>query len=309
MLRFRLLAAGETLVRRVLAGPVLVVLGAAGGGALATVGLAASERAVPGAPKPGPSIIAEWQEPDLPPSASAPAPSASSAPAPVAKPTSDRPPYDRAPEADLAAAIARGSAGLAELQRKYPRDPAVLKPLALELGKEPQRGSELLRVLDALFLESPEAIDDPKLGILTQSLALTPSTSQRAIELMRGRMGLRGAEMLFDILLSQPEIRPRARAALESPDVQRILTPALKIAFDLHVAISCESRVKLLPQAIRDGDERAIGQLTIYSLPSKKGCGFRKQRPCPPPCAKDVPQFEAAIKQIKQRLASSPKEP
>ncbi len=117
-------------------------------------------------------------------------------------------------------------------------------------------------------------------------------------------MGLGGAEMLFDIVLAQPEIRPRARAALDTSEVQARLSPALKIAYDLYSAASCTARVELLPQAVRDGDDRAVNALALSMQRTMRGCGPKKNKPCPAACAKEVPAFEQAIKQIKARKKS-----
>jgi hypothetical protein len=194
-------------------------------------------------------------------------------------------------------------AALTALRTRYPDDPAVLEALALALGREPERASELLRVLDALFVAAPARAQDDALAKLVLGAALTPATSQRAMDLMRSRMGPRGAEMLFDIVLAQPDLRPR-RAAFDAAEVQRALSPALKVAYDLYAAPSCDARVELLPQVVRDGDERAVSVLSMLTAQTKRGCGPRKNKPCPAPCGQHAAALDAAKKQIQARLAA-----
>ncbi len=303
VLRHRLLAGAASMARRVVAGPVVVGVAVALGLVLLGTGhrmSASSTRSAAAAVAPPPVIV-----PEAAPSAPVAAVPASSSE--VAGPASGDP--ARAADMDLRAAIAAGLPALTDLNRRHPRDPRVLDALARELAKEPERASELLRVLDALFTEAPDKANDEVLAKLVLGVSIVPATSQRAIELMRSKMGLRGAEMLFDLFLAHPEIRPRAKAALDSAEVQRILSPGLKVAYDLHTAPSCATRVQLLPEVLRDGDERSIGVLTTFTMFTKKGCGFRQQKPCPPACAREIPVFDSAIKQIRARLAASRKPP
>src|SRR5690606_28149069 len=126
----------------------------------------------------------------------------------------------------------------------------------------------------------PERASDETLAKMVHGAAFTPATQARAIELMRTRMGLRGAEMLFDIVLAHPDLRPKAKAALDTAEVQRNLSPTLKVAYDPYTAPGCAARVQLLPDALREGDQRAIGVLQTFTMFTKKGCGFRKNQPC-----------------------------
>jgi hypothetical protein len=309
-LRQRLLAAGRTALRGFLAGPLLIVATLAMAGGLlylgqressATQSLVAERVAALGTvpeatPEAVPTPSARAAEgPTVPPAASSAAPVG-------APPLTDA---ERASPAELAAAQRAGTPGLEVLEARYPRDPAVLMPLALALGKEPKRGSDLLRVLEALLVEKPAAAEEVRLEPLLRTLALTRATSQRAIDLMAGRMGLRGADLLFDLILAQPDIRERARPAFETESVQRVLSPALKIAFDLFNTPDCPGRLGLLAQAIKEGDERAIGVLTIFTLPTKTGCGPRKNLPCQPTCFREAPAFKSTIEQIKWRLGQT----
>jgi tRNA A-37 threonylcarbamoyl transferase component Bud32 len=305
VLRQRLLGGGATLGRRIVAGPIVVGVAALTGIVLVGTGhrmsATSARTAAATAAAASPAIVADGA---VAVATSAPLPSASAEVAPAVATGAEA---TRASDDELRAATTAGLPALTDLNRKHPRDPRVLDALARELAREPERASELLRVLDALFIEAPDKAKDETLARLVLGASVVPATSQRAIELMRTRMGLRGAEMLFDLVLAQPEIRPRAKAALDTAEVQRILSPELKVAYDLHTAPGCAARVQLLPEVLRDGDERAIAVLQTFTMFTKKGCGFRQQKPCPPACQQQVPVFDSAIKQIRARLAASKK--
>jgi serine/threonine-protein kinase len=306
ILRQRLLSSSMSLGRRLVAGPLVVGLAGAIGAALLFAGHRLSVTRAAGGAHAGPVAIAAEPAPSATSSAVAAAPPAATTDGAAAGAPAE---VTHATDEELAAAREGGVRALGELQSKHPRDPAVLEALARELAKEPERASELLRVLDALFTEAPERARDQGLSKIVYTAALTPATQARAIELMRTRMGLRGAEMLFDIVLAHPEIRAKAKAALDTAEVQRDLSPALKVAYDLYTAPGCAARVQLLPEVLRDGDERAIGVLKTFTMFTKKGCGYRKNQPCAPACAPQIPQFDSAMKQIRARLAAQPKAP
>ncbi len=308
-IRNAILTRGNTLFARVLAGPVALGLAGAGGVALALQGYGyQAERPAPiVAEQPATPAGTPQTKPDpARPAAAGPGTQAAQAPTPppaasAAEP--ETPPEPGAPASEIEEATKSGVPALTALQAKYPKDPAVLDPLARALAKEPDRVLELLRVLDTLFTVAPEKAADEGLSKPVLAAALVTPTSARAIELMRERMGLTGAEMLFDIVIAQPDFRARAKAALESSEVQSRLSPALKIAYDIYVGPTCEARVAMLPQAIKDGDERALHAITLQTARTTKGCGLRKKQSCPGPCAQFTAQFDGAAAKIKVRLA------
>lgn len=312
--RQRIVGHSTSLFRRFLGGPVLLGLIGAAGAALLLTGYRMSPRNADDAVK----LFTVTPQASSPTSAHTPLPpspatsggsTATRAPHETdeQRPDEQKPapaPIDHASEADLAEAIARGVPELTSLQSRYPNDPNVLKPLAFALGKEPGRSSEVLRVLDTLFTEAPGEALDVDLGKMVQVAAASATTSQRAIELMQTRMGPRGADMLFDIVLNQPEFRQRAHVALETAEVQRNLSPALKIAYDLNTAATCSAREALLPQAARDGDARTVTVLNQVTVKTVRGCGPHKNKPCPALCAKEAPAIEQTLAIIRAKLAA-----
>ena len=234
---------------------------------------------------------------------------ATAKPAETTDPAEEPPPPEpdaRASKPELDAAIADGPEALTTLSTTYPKDPRVLHALALALAKERDRTSELLRVVDSLFSAEPASIDDTTISRLVKDAALQPSTSARAIELMQSRMGQTGADMLFDIVLNQPDYRERARAAFETSEVQRNLSPALRVAYDLYTAPTCSARLGMLPAVGKEGDQRADAVIVMQTQKSKKGCGPRRDKPCPPACAKDLAAYDATLRQIRLRTAAAP---
>jgi len=298
--RQRLLATSFTFFRRLVAGPVVVGLAVVASVGTLYLGIDVGARArvaresnVALDPK------GTAAEPVIP---AAPAATVLSTPNAASSPAAPPPRSDRATLEQVDKATSEGVGALTALRERFPTDPAVLEALAIELSKDAHRISEMVGVLEVLLAEEPKRAEIPKVANLVLSAALTQSTTERAFTLMTKRMGVRGAEMLFDLVLAQPFLRPRALAALATKEVQAVLTPALKISLELYTLRTCEERLELLTKVERDGDERTIGVLTIFTLPTKRGCGFKKLHPCPAMCARYAEQFGKAKVAIKTRL-------
>lgn len=302
ILRQRLLTDGASPLRRFVAGPILFGLAAATGGAVLATGYTVRRGHDP-AMHPVVPVATPEPDPSSPPISSS-APILPTQPLPPRK-LPDLPAAQAVNQAMLDEAIKGGLPALTALQAQHPKDVRVLRALASELGGEPERASELLRVLDVLFSEAPAEATAADLGGFVLDAARLFPTSQRAVELMRSRMGQKGAEMLFDLMVSEPELRQKARAALETSEVQRNLSPALKIAYDLYTSPTCEARQELLAQAAQDGDERTVTVLKLVTTPTRKGCGPKKAKPCPAPCAKQSTLFAATIEAIHDRTAEA----
>jgi len=311
--RRRILATSHSLLRRVAAGPILIgvvalvsVIMLAFGyrmSAETSARLAASTTEAAAVIRPEPSVGASsGGKRDAP----APTPSES---ARRAEPAPPEPAVDRAADAELEAAVAGGPAALTELQAKFPKDPRVLKVLAFALGRDKSRASEMLRVLDTLFVVAPEETGDAQIYALVRAAALVPATSQRALDMAKTTMGPKGADLLFDLVQNESTIAARARPLLETAEVQRNLSPALEVAYELFIAPTCAARLALLPQAVRDGDQRSLAILTQVTAKVAHNCGPRRNKWCPALCDKDTPRFELAMKQIQDRLAGAPPAP
>nr|HMR09216.1 hypothetical protein [Polyangiaceae bacterium] len=126
--------------------------------------------------------------------------------------------------------------------------------------------------------------------------------SDRTLQVMADEMGTAGPDLLYDLYVTTPNVRDQARGLLLKPATRAHATQALLIAFDIRSADSCEARLELLPRASTDGDQRAVATLVMLSNNTRKGCGFKKRFPCPPPCAKQALAFQQTVKQIQTRL-------
>jgi len=180
--------------------------------------------------------------------------SASGAPAASAKPAASR-----ATEAEIVAARAAGSDGLAQLAQRFPEDPAVLRALFLAQAADKRGYSVALRTARRLLDALAEAAGDPDVRSALVTIANGPTdTAAVALDIMASEMGSRGAELLFEVsggnvLLS----KTKAAALLRDADVRAKAAPALLVAFDLSDARPC-ARKALFGRAKSDGDARSL---------------------------------------------------
>lgn len=292
--------------RRLLAGPV--VLGVAAAGSLALLQLGVRLRTVVPAIAAVPEPVAAV-EPPATTAAAAPSarPASAAAPAPAAA-ASGAPSVERAPTQELSRAIPRGVAGLSELRQRYPRDPAVLEPLAKAHAQQNGSDVQTLEVLDALFQVAPhKALDKELSGLVMRATHQSGDVASRALDLMAHRMGKRGPDLLYDLFVTSQRLRVAVRERLDDPKVQQNFTPELAIAYELRTAKGCEERVPLLPRARKIGDERSIVMLQLLSNRTKRGCGWKKSRPCPPPCSTQAAAFRKTASDIQKRLSAAAK--
>ncbi|MCA9629192.1 MAG: serine/threonine protein kinase [Myxococcales bacterium] len=304
LLRRLLLRSKAGRVRKFLVGPLLVLLTLAGMGAVLRLGFhsggVASQRMLaeleaPGV-APGPAVSSEVP---------APAPSvADAADAGVAQAPRSR----TATAAELGAAKAKGLAGLLPLRQRYPEDPDVLRPLAVAFGEDPRTYNDAIATLKQLFKLVPKDATDRQLRTLVIKIAATgKSATEPALELMSKGMGTAGPDILYDLYLTSNQLRPRIQRILEDKDVRAVASPAMLIAYDLRSADSCAARVPLLERAKKDGDERSVATLQMLSSRTKKGCGYRKRKPCPAPCGAQVKQFVSAVGEMQKRMEAEEK--
>ena len=303
--RRRLLGVNPGGMRRLLAGPV--VLGGAAAATIALLQFGVRLRTVVPTIAAQPEVVAP--EPATP-EPEKPATTASAAAPPVTPPpaTSSTPPIERAPSQELARAIPRGVGGLVELRERYPRDPGVLEPLALAYGEQPGGDVKALEVLDTLFQVAPHKALDKKLStIVMRATQQTGDIAAKALDLMAFRMGKAGPDLLYDLFVANSRLRVSARERLDDPRTRAHFTPELAIAYELRTAKGCDERVPLLPRAAKVGDERSMAVLQLLSNRTKRGCGWKKSRPCPPPCQSQAAAFRKTASDIQSRLSAAAK--
>ncbi len=307
-------ATGETSgTRRALFGPGLFAIGTMLCGAVLYGGLQLRQThpvwaTIALAPQTTPEMATE-------PASSAAAISAASA-APAVKATATAAPEEKAPEpepveeeeialassSELSSAVAKGTSALEELEKKYPKDPKVLRALVMDHGSRASGLSEAMKAMQQLFAASPDAIKDKNLQVMIRrTSAKSPPASNLAYQLMSEHMGTEGTDMLYQLSLSKPSQRDDIMRYLAKPAARKNFTPALEIAFDLHNQNSCKARLPLLKRAEEVGDERSIRILSNLASGTSKGCGYKKRKPCKALCPSLAEQFKKTIEVISKR--------
>ncbi len=207
---------------------------------------------------------------------------------------------------DLEAAYRGGVAALEALAARYPEDPPVLEALAIASAREPSRQARSVEVLRRLFVVDPARASRKELRDVVLRLALgRGAAGVPALDLMAQPMGGPGADLLYDLFLTSPELRDAARTRLDDPAVQKHMSPALAVTYALRVARTCEARLPHLERAAAVGDERTIAALRGLTLRTERGCGPRKNRPCGAACPTEAARFDAAALEIQRRLAAA----
>ena len=214
---------------------------------------------------------------------------------------------DRAPPEELAAARQRGEAGLEDLARRYPKDPAVLRALLLEHAAQPRGQSGALSAARRLLEIAPGAAGDEDLRrVVISAAGGPPDVASQAFDLMAGPMGSDGLDLLYDLALKSPALKERAMRLLGGPNALQRATPALRVAYELRAASSCDARKALLARAAEDGDRRAVEVLTPLTVAKSRGCGVFGLGRCPAPCAAIAANIKKAIQAIEARGTPSP---
>lgn len=235
-------------------------------------------------------------------SAAASAPPADSAPA-----AASAAPRTPGLDAEIAAAQREGIAALRALAVRHPEDAQVLRAWAVAAASESTDPREAVTAFVKLFERAPAQANDDSLKPLLIKLASSDGSREPALDLMARHMGSRGPDLLYDLYLTAPQLRESVKQRLEMAATRDLASPAMTVAFDLRNAPSCSARLALLPRAQKQGDERAIAALAMYSTGSKKGCGKWKHKPCPPACPTEAAAFRRTYTEIQKRLTAAAK--
>jgi serine/threonine protein kinase len=266
----------------------------------------AASAAVAPAVEPEPEKIASSAssaEPSSEPREASPSPQGAT-PEPSAAPSSEV--IERAPAQELADAVGKGIDGLLPLAERFPRDPAVLKPLVLAFASRATGLADAMEITKRLLQVAPEEARDSDLRFLVKKAAVTPGEASRlAFELMSNQMGSIGPDLLYELYLGSPKASKRANELLESDAVKQKASPALLVALDLRKTDSCAGRVKFLTRAAQLGDERSVAVLAPLAASAKKGCGKWKKQPCPPACPAEAQRYNETVARINARLAQT----
>ena len=206
-----------------------------------------------------------------------------------------------APAASLSAAVLLGPSALEELAARYDKDPAVLRAL-IRAHTAQKHGVEAMNAVIRLLDSNPSGVDDDEVTDAIQAAAQGPAdAADAAFGVMTGRLGAKGADMLYDLSVTKgtsPRTISRAKQLLAKPDARASASPALQVALDLRAAKGCEAKKALLPRAKSDGDGRTLALLR--PLLESRACGFLGLGDCWS-CMRRDGQLGAAIAAIVER--------
>ena len=190
------------------------------------------------------------------------------------------PPGSRAPEQELATARKAGSAALVKLAAQYPKDPAVQLELAKAYLLE-RRHSDAVAVIGRLLSADPEMNTNPDVASTLWMGAQAKSSSDAAFTLLEGPMGAKGADIIYDLVMTKGVswgVKRRAEHWLHGKAFQQNASPALNVAVALRFANNCPERYALLLHAKDVGDKRSLHYIRQYE--SRSGCGRRHRQDC-----------------------------
>lgn len=190
-----------------------------------------------------------------------------------------------------------------------PGDPSeALKARAIAHSEHASELADAVRTLDRLLTRAPERANDPVVRSILSRAALTAGEpSDEAFRVMSTRMGSKGPDLLYDLMLGEPALAERAKYQLRRFRVRKQFTPALAIAYDLRFSPSCGSRFSLLDRAGEVGDQRSIETLSaLLGKPEK--CGGPLGLPCLPRCQREAIPFARSIESMSKRLRAAERE-
>jgi serine/threonine-protein kinase len=207
---------------------------------------------------------------------------------------------DRATTDELEKAKGEGTAALAALSQRYPKDPIVVKALMLEQAKISKGLPDALRTAEKYLSMRKQANDDADVKrVLLKAVDTGGDVADQAFAIMATKMGSEGPDLIYAVLESRPPRRAKAMELLGKPEVNKLATKALRIAFDLYQAKGC--KVELLGRAEKEGDERSAKLLRPLLVAPRRGCGFLGMQACPARCPKDEVAIRKAVKAIDAR--------
>jgi serine/threonine-protein kinase len=228
--------------------------------------------------------------------AAPPAPGPDAAPPAPAKATAD----------ELDQARVQGLAALQKLEERYPADASVHKALMVAYVRDRSGYVAALREARRVLELSPERVSDPDVARAMKMVANgQPEVADGALDLMAKGMGNAGPDLLYELLIA-PGIgkftKDRARDLLKDEGVRKNATPALLVAFDLHMAVQTSpcNQDALFERARDEGDGRALPSLQQL-LAKKRGCGLPLFGDCWACLGARAPVREA-LQAIKKRI-------
>ena len=183
------------------------------------------------------------------------------------------------PPPDMKKILALAEVGQRDAMRTLEEKPederTALEWLALGKGHDRtgRRRAALQAFGRAVELDASVGNDRSALRVVRQAVGLK-ETAEEALRLA-SKMGERGGDLLFDVWSTTNSVSNAtllAKTLLDSKDVRKHASPALRVALELRDAKTCKQYKDLLLDAKVYGDERAVRPLK--PLLNTRGCGF-----------------------------------
>jgi tRNA A-37 threonylcarbamoyl transferase component Bud32 len=178
-----------------------------------------------------------------------------------------------------------------------------LRKLVGELGKQIQRGElqEAISSLERLAESSPGITDDSEARGWIMTLLIRASMlpdrpeAGRLLQLLTGKLAPGGLDILYEVTVTRGGTAAANEAArvLEDERVRARGSAAMRIAWELRHAKTCDDKIALFDRAKREGDGRAVTELQIL-----KSCSRRTPQSC---CLRDDNRVKEAIAVIQSR--------
>jgi hypothetical protein len=165
-----------------------------------------------------------------------------------------------------------------------------------------QRRLTAARALAAKLEQEPALSGEKSTQVELLRLARDGETAREGLGALARLKSPLGADLLYEVWTGtavHTDATELARALVYSSDVREHASAALAVALDLRVAEGCEAFKTVLPRALKDGDRRALGQLT--KLVAKRGCGPKKNEDCYACLRGEPDELSATINAAKSR--------
>jgi hypothetical protein len=207
------------------------------------------------------------------------------------------------PSASPGSAAVRASSATAVSAPAGPSPPSDAREARGRLNRDvqSQRIKEAMTSLTQLLELEPSApmdreVRDDIVDLAMRVMLLEGPEPDVMFELLSSGMGTAGADILYELITTRGGSRAarRAEEVIKDESVRERGSPALRIAYELRTAKSCEDKLALLDRAKADGDGRTLGQLQLLNKPCSRRSGD-----C---CLYNDPRTKEAVEAIKARL-------
>lgn len=215
---------------------------------------------------------------------------------PAAVPTA----FPKVPEAELVMARGQGITALEQLAQRYPSDSEIVIDIAKAQLAQGNCGACLGSIARALVVEGKVRHNAEVATLLWKSVQRRECTDS-AMKLLEGPMASRGADILYDLSVTEAvkkDVRQRAAEYFTSGRYKAQGSPSLAVLITLRDATDCSEKLALLDRARVDGDDRLVPVLA--ALRERTGCGEDKSQDCFP-CLRVDGRLESTIEMLKGR--------